>query len=431
MAEKISLRAVKFGLLALCCALALPCGETRAEASVLTLEDCLAIAEANHPDITGANASVASAAGRLASGAVSDRLDISGSAEVSRRGSDASESSGSSLGLSANVKIYDANRGRYALDSSRASLSAAEEEARNTVFRVRSNVKSAFLTLLLNNETARQRAESVEAFERRLEQSKGFYGAGTKPWYDVTKAELDLGNAQMALAEASADIRGARAALAGAMGVDPSEEFEITSPGFDIIDLPDGAEDSAEASALENRADYRASSLKVDAGRFSLRSEARADAPSVSLSGGYSGSGNDFSNLETGWNTGLRMTVPIVDGGAQKARMMTANAQVASLESSHEKLRQDILLEVNRAKIDIIKARERIRISGLTMRNAEENRKMAVGRYETGVGDALEVTDALVSFTDAQLTNKRARHDLQMAIINLERAVGVEFGEGR
>jgi outer membrane protein TolC len=405
-------------------------GIARSEgAQVLTLEDCLAAAEANHPGIAGANASVASAAGRLASSAVSDRLEISGSAAVTRSGNEMSENLGSSLGLSASVKVYDANRNKYAVDSSRASLSATEEEARNTLFGVRSGVKSAFLTLLLDYEITRQREESVRAFEQHLEQAKGFYEAGTKPWYDVTKAEVDLGNAQMSLAEASADIRDARASLASAMGADPSEEFDITSPGLEVITLPDGTESAAADMALENRTDYRASRLKIDAGILSLRSDARANAPSVSLSGGYSGDGdeNDFSHLAMGWNTGLRMTVPIIDGGAYKARVDSARAQVMSLEASHEKLRQDILLEVSRAKTDIIKARERIRVSELTLVNAEENRRMAVGRYETGVGDPLEVTDALVSFTDATLSNKRAHHDLQLAIINLEKAAGVEF----
>ncbi|MDR1508607.1 MAG: TolC family protein [Synergistaceae bacterium] len=429
MAGKISPLAGKCGLFAVCCALFLLEGAIGAEAAlVLSLDECLAVAEANHPSITGAEASVASAAGRLASNAVSDRTEISGSAAVSRSGSEISQNSSSSLGLSASLKIYDANRSKYALDSSRASLSATEEDARGTLFEVRSNVKSAFLTLLLDYEIARQRMESLKAFEQHLEQAKGFYEAGTKPWYDVTKAEVDLGNAQMSLAEASANIRNARASLAGAMGVDPSEEFEITSPGLDIMDIPDGAESAAEETALENRTDYISSQFKIDAGRLTLRSEARSGSPTISLTGGYNWDGKDFYDLEMGWNTGLRMSVPIVDGGAQKARIDIANAQIMSLEASHEKLRQDILLEVSRAKTDITKARERIRISELTLINAEENRKMAVGRYETGVGDPLEVADALVSFADAQLANKQAHHDLQLAIINLEKATGVEFG---
>jgi outer membrane protein TolC len=428
MEREISLLVRGVSFFAVCCALFSAPFVTFGEAAVLSLEDCLGIAEKNHPGIAGANAAVMTAAGRLESNAASERAEISGSAASSRSGSAMSENTSSSLGLSASMKVYDSNRGKYALDSSRASLSAAGEEARGTVSDVRSNVKTAFLTLLLNYEIERQREESVRAFEQRLEQAKGFYEAGTKPWYDVTKAEVDLGGAQMSLIEASANIRNARASLANAMGVDPSEEFEIISSGFDIIIIPDGAESTAENMALENRTDYAASKFRLDAGEFTLRSEARSNAPTVSITGNYSGNGKNFADLETEWSTGLRMSVPIVDGGAWKARLDTARAQLMSLEASHEKLRHDILLEVSRAKTDIIKARERIRISGLRLVNAEENRKMAIGRYETGVGDPLEVTDALVSYTDAQLASKQALHDLQLAIINLEKATGVEFG---
>ena len=73
------------------------------------------------------------------------------------------------------------------------------------------------------------------------------------------------------------------------------------------------------------------------------------------------------------------------------------------------------------------KAREQVRISSLTLEDAEENRKLAEGRYETGVGTPLEVTDALLNLTDAQLASYKARYDLQIAIISLESAIGVEF----
>jgi outer membrane protein TolC len=160
-----------------------------------------------------------------------------------------------------------------------------------------------------------------------------------------------------------------------------------------------------------------------------LSAEARAASPSVSLTGGYNSNGDDVFDLEKAWNVGIRMSVPIVDGGAAKARIDMARGQLVSLEASQEKLRQDIMLEVRKAFTDLTKARERIRISELTLVSAEENRKMAVGRYETGVGDPLEVTDALLSFADAQLANRQAYYDLQLALIGLEKAVGKEWGQ--
>jgi outer membrane protein TolC len=381
----------------------------------------------NHPNIAGANASIASSKGRLASSVAGDRLQVDGSVSATRSGSQTNENDSFSLGTTASLKLYDANRSKYSVDAARSTLSATAEDAAQTLSSVRSNVKTAYLELLLDYEIERQRSDSVAAFEQHLEQAKGFYEAGTKPWYDVTKAEVDLGNAQMSLVEASSNIRNAKASLANAMGIDQALDFEVERPGLDILSAPEEAVDTAEALAVENRSDYRASGLKLDAGKSSLSAEARSNSPTISLSGGYNGNADGSFNFERGWNTGVRMSIPVVDGGTAKAGVDIARAQVMTLEASREKLRQDIMLDVNKAKNDLIKARERIRISELTLANAEENRRLAEGRYETGVGDALEVTDALVSFTDAQLAAKQAQYDLQLAIVNLEKATGVEF----
>ncbi|MDR3279359.1 MAG: TolC family protein, partial [Synergistaceae bacterium] len=338
-----------------------------ADVPALSLEDCLAIAE-GHPSVAGAAASVASSRGRLASSVTGDRLKIDGSASAARRyQQNSNESDSYSLGTTASIKLYDANRSKYSVDAARSSLSATEEDALHTLSSVRSNVKTAYLALLLDYEIERQRSDSVAAFEQHLEQAKGFYEAGAKPWYDVTKAEVDLGNAQMSLVEASSNIRNAKASLANAVGIDPSEGFEIERSGLNILSVPDEAINSAEGLAMENRSDYRASALKMDAGRSTLSSEARSNSPTISLSGGYNSSAGDTFNFERGWNTGVSMSIPIVDGGAAKAGVDIAKAQVMTLEASHEKLRQDIMLEVSNARSDITKARERIRISALTL----------------------------------------------------------------
>jgi outer membrane protein TolC len=400
-------------------------------APVLSLADCLAIAEINHPNVAGAAAQAATQRGRLAQTVAADRLEVSGSVSASRSGTNYDESASYSIGATTSIKIFDANRNKYLVDAQRTTLSAVEEEGRSTLLDVRANVKSSYMTLSLNMEIAGQRLESVRAFEHHLEQARGFYQVGSKPWYDVTKAEVDLGSAQLSLVEAEANIETAKASLLNAMGIGQQEEFDIAPVSLDISSVPQELQESDFWAnlALDNRPDYRASALKILAGQAALSAEARASSPNISVTGGYNSGGDDVFDLEKAWNVGLRMSVPIVDGGAAKAGIDMARGQLASLAASQEKLKQDIMLEVRKALTDLTKARERIRISELTLVSAEENRKMAVGRYETGVGDPLEVTDALLSFADAQLANRQAHYDLQLALIGLEKAVGKEFTE--
>jgi outer membrane protein TolC len=325
------------------------------------------------------------------------------------------------------VKVFDANRSKYATDAQRKSLSAAEANRDQTLSQIRASVKTSYMNLLLCAAVRGQRRESVDAFRRHLEQAKGFYEAGSKPRFDVTKAEVDLGNAELALIEAESEIGVARATLLNAMGVEPfgKEPFEIV-PETQAASFSDAAlsEEAAESLALEYRADYRAAELKTLAGKSSLKAEARANSPSVSLKSGWNGGGDDLFALDSNWNTGLSLSIPIVDGGAAAARLEIASAQVRSLEATKESLRQDILLEVRKALLEVKNARERIRLTELTVAQAEENYTLAEGRYETGVGSALEITDALLALTDARLSAYRAHHDLQIALINLGRAVG-------
>ncbi|MCL2010604.1 MAG: TolC family protein [Synergistaceae bacterium] len=391
---------------------------------VISLDDCLDIAEEYHPGLAGADGQIAAQRGRLGQTAASDRPEISGRVSASRSNSGGFERESYSAGATASVRVFDANRGKYAIDAQRVTLSAAEEDRLTTLRDVRANVKSAYMTLLLDMEVVGHRLESVRAFERYLDQAEAFYEAGIRPWYNVTKAEVDLGKAQLALIEAESSVEMSKVSLFNAMGIDrPGEEFDLAPIDLEVRDLSADEADIL-TGALENRSDYRASELKIMAGTATLKNEARASSPSVSVSGGYSGGGGDVFDLDSEWNVGVGITIPIVDGGATRARVAAAEGQLVSLEASREKLRQDIALEVRKILTDIARSRERIRISELNVASAEENRRVAVGRYETGAGDPFEVTDALLSFTEAQLENRRAKYDMQLALVALERATG-------
>lgn len=393
----------------------------------LTLKECLALSEANHPDLAGADAKREAERRRLSLTAVEDRVQASANASAARSGREGAPSGSSyTAGVTASVRVFDANRTKYAVEAQRGTLAATEAEGRKTRLQVRYGVKKAYMDLLLAGEVRGQRKESVDSFRLHLERAKGYYETGLKPKSDVTKAEVDLGNAQLALVEAESNVRVAQAALLNAMGVDLAGPFEVRA---EDRALPESAEGGAEALALEHRQDYEAANRRTLAGKAEVRSAARASSPSLSLRGGYSAGGEEISSLSSEWNVGLSLNVPVVDGGAASARADIARAQVRSLEAAREALRQNILLEVRKAVLNIRNARERIRIAGLTVAQAEENYSLAEGRYRTGVGDSLALSDALLALTDARLSVYRARYDLQVAQFALESATGVELTE--
>ena len=58
------------------------------------------------------------------------------------------------------------------------------------------------------------------------------------------------------------------------------------------------------------------------------------------------------------------------------------------------------------------------------MKYAEENLQLAQGRYEVGVGDPLELSDAVSALASSRYTYYQALYDAQTARANLDEALG-------
>ena len=69
-------------------------------------------------------------------------------------------------------------------------------------------------------------------------------------------------------------------------------------------------------------------------------------------------------------------------------------------------------------------AADRIVVAELSVRQAEENLELANGRYASGVGSPIEVTDALVAASNAKTAHISALYDYKVAQASLEKAAG-------
>jgi outer membrane protein len=106
------------------------------------------------------------------------------------------------------------------------------------------------------------------------------------------------------------------------------------------------------------------------------------------------------------------------------AQVGEAYANQQRLIAEEKDLRQQITLEVRRSLLDLRRANESIRVSEQTEVQARENLALAEGRYQAGVGNIIEVTDAQTSMTSARASTIQALYDFKTALAQLERAVG-------
>ncbi len=171
-------------------------GSLFAEEKTISLEECLALAEANHPALEEARAARAGQQAKLGQVRVSNALKGNLSASGSRNsGSDGSYTTS----FSVSKLLSDSGKNALERKSQGLSVDAASESQRETVLSVRTGVKDAYYGLLLAMRKRDQAESAVKTYQRHLDKARGFYDAGVKARFDVTKAEVDLSNARIDL----------------------------------------------------------------------------------------------------------------------------------------------------------------------------------------------------------------------------------------
>jgi outer membrane protein len=307
------------------------------------------------------------------------------------------------------VKIQEFNRDSYLSDLD------------NVLIQLVFGVKQAYYGLLQarrNREVAR---EVVGQFQHHLEQAKAFFEVGTKPKFDVTKADVDLSNAKLNLLKAENAFRLGLVALNNAMGLPEAPEYEIVDQfpfQREKIDL-----EEATRSAYDRRPDLKTITTKKKSLEQSIELARKGYYPSVSGNAGYGWGGSDFP-LDRGWSFGAQVDVPLFSGFSTKYQVEEARANLDILAANEALLRQTIYQDVKQAWLNIDEAADRIVTAELSVRQANENLDLANGRYASGVGSPIEVTDALVAVSNAKTAHISALYDYRLALASLEKAVG-------
>jgi len=327
----------------------------------------------------------------------------------------------SNLNLTQN--IYDFGKTSSLVEIANLNTNASQQDLDNVKSQLILGVKQTYYTLLQAMKNRDVAIETVRQFQQHLDQARGFFEVGVKPKFDVTKAEVDLSTARLALIRAENAVRIARVNLNNAIGVPAAPEFTLENnllfEKYEI-DL-----DEALRQAYDNRPDLRSLMLKEASANQSVELAKTGNYPYVTGNASWGYGGNDFP-VDKGWNVGALLNIPIFSGFLVKNQISEARANLDVVKSNEELLKQQVRLEVEQAFSNMTEAAERIVTAELTVRQAQDNLELANGRYATGVGNPIEITDALVAVSAAKIAYISALTDYKTAQASLEKAMGMK-----
>jgi outer membrane protein TolC len=329
-----------------------------------------------------------------------------------------------STGLTATQTIYDFGRTANNVKINRETVQASEEDVATTRLNIILNVDQAYYGVLATKALIGVGDEVVRQTKQRLDQAQGFYQAGTRPKIDVTKAEVDLTNAEQALIQAKNNYQVAQATLNNAIGIRQdltfpiNDELDFTPRPITLGEIVQQAYERR-PEILKFKAQERAQEATVKLARATYYPILSGNATSQFRSTGF--------DQTFFWDTflGASLNFPIFSGFSTPAQIAQAQATLRNLQAQEEALKLNIRLESETAYLGLQLATEQIRVTEKAVVYARENYELASGRYKVGVGQPLEITDAEVQLANSRANYITALYNFKVADAKIDKAMAI------
>jgi outer membrane protein len=323
-----------------------------------------------------------------------------------------------------NQLIWDFDLTPARWHASRVQARAQVENERAVSQGVTLAVRSAFYQARAGKALVGVAKETLENLKKHLDQSQGFVQAGTRPEIDLAQARTNLAVGQAQLVNAENGYLTSKAVLNQAMGVILGDDYEVADEAPGPVEGEDSGLEPLAAEAIKSRAEIAVLERQLEAQKLLVHAAKGGYWPSFSGNLGSTQGGTTLTDL--GWNisVGLSMNWALFQGGLTAAQVHEAEALADQLAAQLELSRQQVRFDVEQARLAVRAAKASLVAQNDAVLNAREQLRLAEGRYQTGVGNGIELSDAQVALTNAEAQVIQSDEQLAIARAQLLRALG-------
>lgn len=318
--------------------------------------------------------------------------------------------------------LYDGGRPTARREAARAGVRAAEQDLRVVQLQLAADVARALLNLRKAREGVTALEAAVKAHEANTADARLRFEAGQVLKADLLSLEVQSARTREQLSSARNAAALASRMFTFLLGGPPSEE---------AVELP--AEDAALAALTAPESGN--SSQRPELHR--LRERVRAtEALLTAARGGQRPAVNAFlsGQHDTGWHFdrsagsvqgGVAVELNVFDGGRHTGHVRSAAAELAQAKEELRRMELVIGLEVERARLAHLDARERLQVMSGAVAQAEESAALSRARFSQGVLLTAELLGSESRLVETRLSRTLAAADERLALIERRRALGL------
>ena len=315
-------------------------------------------------------------------------------------------------GFTASQLVTDFGRTRNLVASSRLRAQAETQNAETIRDQVVLEVARTYFGVLRAQAVLTVDQQTVNARQLVADQVKALTESKLKSELDLSFANVNLASAKLDLANAQNDLQSALAEFATALGLPGQLNFQLAEEPLP----PDLPQDLANLinQAIQMRPEL--ASLRADQGAAERFAEAERDLSRPSISGlmsvGYIPTGPAALNDHYG-AAGVNVNIPIFNGRLFRARQAEAEFRAQAASQNVKDMENRVIRDVRQAYLNALNAYERLGLTAQLLDQAKLGLELAQSRYDLGLSSIVELSQAQLNETSAEIASTRATYDYQ------------------
>jgi outer membrane protein len=242
---------------------------------------------------------------------------------------------------------------------------------------------------------------------------------------DVNFAKVLESEAELTVVRARSSVEQERSALATAMGQPQSIHAPLAEPQAQADALPVGADDLLK-QAQTQRADLNAMHAQQQAAQEFATSEKRLSLPTLNVLGAAGQLPfHDHTLHDSYAAVGFNLNIPVFNGGLFSGRRAEAEAEAQARTQDVADMRLQVSEQVRNAWYRADEAYQSLDVSARLVAQSKEALRLAQARYDAGLGSIVELNEAQLNETSAEITAADATYTYLTRRAQLDFAAGL------
>ena len=358
------------------------------------------------------------------------RSNLWPSAAVNLTGVDAQENSRISAGGLNNPIIYeraaagvlvsqlitDFGHTTNLVASARLQEQAENQNALASKEQILLAVDQAFYGVLQQRAVLKVAQETVNARQSLSDQVTALAKSKLKSDLDASFANVNLAQAKLLLLDAQNNEQSALASLSAILGYSTLQGFELVE-NVEPLTAPPSNIDSLIADAFAHRPDL----LALDYEHVSQQKLATAERdqllPTISALGAVGAAPVRNDHLSNWYGAvGVNLEIPVFNGFRYTAQAREADLRAQATLQQATDLRNRISRDVRTAWLNVRTAYDRVSVTQQLLDQSNQALDLAKTRYNLGLGSIVELSQAQLQQTQAEISNAQAGYDYRLAL---------------